>query len=106
MINLIPLRNNILFQFRDKTEGKEGAFSERSRAGLIIPKLQATQKGERWGNVLAVGPDVEGIVPGDFILIEPLMWTVNGTLHGEKYWKTNSDKVMIVSNDSAETTQF
>ena len=100
------LRNNILFQFLDKTEGKEGTFSERTRSGLIIPKLQATQKGERWGKVISVGPDVDGIVEGDFILIEPLMWTVNGRSDGEKFWKTNTDKVMVVSNDEADTVQF
>src|SRR4051812_7040670 len=70
-MNLRALKNNILFQFLDKTEGSEGTFSERTRSGLIIPKLQATQKGERWGEVMAVGPDVDGVQVGDYVLIEP-----------------------------------
>jgi co-chaperonin GroES (HSP10) len=106
MTNLSVLKNNIIFQFLDKTEGKEGSFSERTRSGLIIPKLQTTQKGERWGKVVAVGPDVQGVVKGDYILIEPLMWTVNGTFEGEKFWKTNDDKVMIVSNELSDTVQY
>lgn len=106
MTTLRPLGNSILFQFLDETRGAQGSFSERTRSGLIIPTLQQTQKGERWGKVVAVAPDVPDVQVGDYILIEPLMWTRNAELDGEKFWKTNADKVMIVSNDIADTVQF
>lgn len=105
-MTLRPLSHTVLFQFLDTTSGQEGRFSERTRSGLIIPTLQQTQKGERWGRVVAVGPDVEGISAGDFVLIEPLMWNVHGKFEGEKFWKTNADKILAVSNELADTVQF
>lgn len=105
-MTLRPLNHSILFKFLDETTGKEGRFSERTRSGLVIPTLQQTQKGERWGQVIAVGPDAVGVAEGDYILIEPLMWTVNGQFEGQKIWKTNADKVMAVSNEIADTVQF
>lgn len=105
MATLRPLGNNILFKFLDETSGSRGEFSERTRSGLIIPKLQTTQKGERWGKVIAVGPDA-GVQIDEFILIEPLMWTPNEVFEGEKVWKTNADKVMAVTSDVALTVQF
>jgi len=105
MATLRPFGHNILFKFLDETSGSRGEFSERSRSGLIIPKLQNTQKGERWGEVLAVGPDA-GVEVGDYILIEALMWTRNEVFEGQKIWKTNADKVMAVTSDIALTVQY
>ena len=106
MSTLRPLGNSVLFTFLDETRGTKGSFSERTRSGLIIPTLQQTQKGERWGQVTAVGPDVVDINTGDYVLIEPLMWTRNGVFEGKKIWKTNTDKIMAVSNELADTVQF
>jgi len=103
---LKPLGITLLFTFLDETGGAKGAFSERTRSGLIIPKLQSTQKGERWGKVVAVGDGVEGVVAGDYILIEPLMWTPGEVFEGEKVWKTNHDKVMVVTNDLNLTVSY
>jgi co-chaperonin GroES (HSP10) len=105
MATLRPFGNNILFKFLDETGGSRGEFSERSRSGLIIPKLQNTQKGERWGEVLAAGPDA-GVEVGEYILIEPLMWTRNEVFEGQKIWKTNADKVMALTSDVALTVQY
>lgn len=105
-MTLRPLNNSILFKFLDQTSGKEGRFSERTRSGLVIPTLQQTQKGERWGQVVVVGPNVEDVSAGDYILIEPLMWSMNGVFDGEKIWKTNADKIMAVSNELSDTVQF
>jgi len=103
---LTPIGNNVLFQFLDETLGAQGAFSERTRSGLIVPTLMKTQKCERWGRVTATGADVTGIAVGDLIMIEPLMWTKHVEFQGEKVWKTNTDKIMMVSNDLAMTVQF
>ena len=103
---LRALNHSVLFKFLDETSGQTGSFSERTRSGLIIPKLKGTQKGERWGEVLVIGPDVKGVLVGDYILIEPLMWTMGEVFEGTKVWKTNTDVIMAVSNDLADTVQY
>lgn len=105
-MTLHPLGSTVLFKFLDETRGAQGSFSERTRSGLIIPTLQQTQKGERWGQVVAAGPEAADVAVGDYILIEPLMWTRNAELDGEKFWKTNTDKIMAVSNDVSDTVQY
>ena len=105
-MTLRPLSNSILFEFLDRTGGAAGAFSERTRSGLIIPKTQSTQRKERWGRVLYLGPDVEGVQIGEFILIEPLMWTTHETFEGQKIWKTNSEKVLMVTGDESLTVSY
>lgn len=103
---LTPVGNTVLFKFLDETNGKSGMFSERSRSGLIIPKLQSTQKGERWAEVLAVGPNAQDVKVGEFILIEPLMWTVGSVYNDQKVWKTNPDKIMVVTTDINNTVNY
>lgn len=103
---LRPLGNTVLFKFLDHTGGAKGAFSERTRSGLIIPQLQSTQKGERWAEVVAIGDKVTEFAVGDYILIEPLMWTPGEVFEGEKIWKTIPDKVMAVTNDVNLTVSF
>jgi len=103
MQNLRPLNNSVLFKFLDETSGAQGSFSERTRSGLYVPKLKNTQKGERWGEVLAVGPTADGVAVGDYILIEPLMWTMGEKFEDIKIWKTNTDVIMAISNDIQDT---
>ena len=94
-----PLNNNIMFQFLEQTSGTKGAFQE-VHAFLIIPKTVSTQKVARWGKVIAVGPKVDGIEPGDYILVEALMWMEGVKLNdAEKVWKTDDSKVLAVTND-------
>ena len=98
-MTLRPLGNNIMFQFLEATEGKKGAFVEKHSL-LIIPKTVSTQKVARWGKVLAVGPKVDGVQPGDYVLIEALMWMEGVKLNEtEKVWKTDDSKVLAVTND-------
>ena len=98
-MTLRPLRNNIIFRFLEKTEGSKGAFNERTSSGIIIPLTQSTQKAHRWAEVLAVGPLVDGVVPGDYILIEALMWMEGVKYDDGKVWKTDDSKVLAVTND-------
>ena len=103
---LRPLGSTILFQFMDETSGARGEFSERTRSGLIIPRIENTQKGERWGRVIAVGPDVDGVLVGEFILITPLMWTNYESFDGQKIWKTDDTKVLMVTDDESQTVPY
>jgi len=102
---VIPLNDNIMFQFLDETGGAKGKFTERSLlSGIIIPTVDSSQKQPRWGKVVAVGPD-SAVKVGEFILITALMWTYGTELDGEKMWKTEDAKVLMVTDDEAITTR-
>ena len=102
-MNIRPLGNNIIFTFIEETTGKKGAFVERPlKSGILLPQSANRQKIARWGKVVAVGPKVEGISPGEFVLIEALMWTFGAdTGEGEKVWKTDDTKVLLVTSDES-----
>lgn len=99
MATLRPLGNGIMFRFLDHTGGVKGAFTESHRSGIIIPTTNSTQRTARWGEVLAIGEKVDGVKVGDYILIEPLMWSFGLTFENEKIWKTDDSKVLAVTND-------
>ena len=97
---ITPLFNGILFVFTDDFKG--GLFQEKTDWGFEVKggHQNTTQEG-RWGKVLAIGPDVseDDIQKGDFIFVEPLMWTKGIEHDGVQVWKTDSDKVMLVSEE-------
>ena len=97
---ITPLFNGILFIFAD--DFKNGLFQEKTDWGFEIKGgHQNSSKEGRWGKVVALGPDIseEDIKKGDFIFVEPLMWT-RGIKHDDMdIWKTDSTKVMLVSEE-------
>lgn len=102
MSTLRPLNNVVMFKFIEETGGSKGRFAERVReSGIIIPSAVTAQKVARWGEVISVGPKVDGLAPGDFILVEALMWMEGIKFEGEKMWKTDDSKVLAVTNDFA-----
>lgn len=104
---LHPVGSSLLFTFLDDTGGGKGRFQERSKSGLVIPVLNSSQTNEnRWGRVVAVGSDVDGVAVGEFILIEALKWNAHETFEGEKVWRTISDSVICVTDDEAETVKY
>lgn len=101
---LRALGSTILFTFLDDTGGAKGRFSERTKGQIIIPVLDSAQhKTARWGKVVSVGPNVVGVSPGEFILIQALQWTRAAEFDGEKIWKTNDEQVIVVT-DNEELT--
>lgn len=105
---LEPIKHNILFVFLQKTN-KAGSFVETTSWGFEMSHDEAahfenTAKNGRWAKVVSCGPDVnrEEIAPGQYIFIEPLMWTTGMTFDGVKIWKTDPTKVMLVSDDFPE----
>lgn len=103
-MTIMPLKNNIMFEFLDETGGAKGKFTDRryGETGIIIPTLDSSQKLPRWGRVLAVGPEAT-VVEGEYILIEALMWTYGTEVDGVKMWKTDDSKVLMVTDDVEET---
>ncbi len=106
MTTLTPLRDVVLFQFLDETSGTKGRFEDRTLAsGIIIAPTASRQKVHRWGRVYAVGPEAApDLTVGQYILIEALMWMEGVKLDdGTKVWKTDPSKVLLVTDDIAET---
>ena len=88
-----------MFRFLDSSGGKKGRFHVTTRSGIIIaPGSIDEQKKARWGEVIAAGPKAE-VVPGDFILIEALMWMEGTQVDGVRMWKTDDSKILAVTND-------
>jgi hypothetical protein len=94
------VKDSILFKFVEDT-GK-GFFKNKTSWGFEVVKKQDDTKYARWGEVLAVGKKVKNVQVGQYILIEPLMWTLGVEHNGQKFWATNEEKVMLVSKEIPE----
>lgn len=104
-----PLKDNIMFRFLDESGGGKGKFNDRTLAsGIIIAQTDMQQKQPRWGEVLAVGPDVRDLKVGEYILVEGLMWTFGTEIEGQKMWKTDEGQIIFVTDDvkMTEGTEF
>lgn len=97
-MKLQPLGKNIIFIFLEDTN--QGQFTP-SHGGRIL-LTQANNDHNRvpkWGKVAMVGPEVDPeIKEHSYILITPLKWTPGFDFDGIKFWKTDSDQVMAVSD--------
>jgi co-chaperonin GroES (HSP10) len=108
---LKPLKNNVLIQFLDETQGPKGKFVERGSKFLIIPALDSNQHGvPRWAKVVAVGPEADGVAVGDFALVEPMQWSFR-TEPMEEFgnapiWRTFDHNILMVTDDESLTYQF
>jgi co-chaperonin GroES (HSP10) len=91
------IKNSILFKFLDET--KDGGFKNKTSWGFEILDRRENTKHPRWGEVIAVGPKTKAVKKGDYILIEPLMWTLGIEVDSTKFWSTNEDKVLLVSKE-------
>jgi co-chaperonin GroES (HSP10) len=100
-----PLGNNVMFRFLDHTGGQKGKFTDTLRSGIIMVATEASQKVHRWGEVLAIGPKVEGLAVGDYVLIESLMWMEGTEVDGVRMWKTDDSKILVVTNDIDSCTR-
>lgn len=99
---IIPLRKNIIFKFIEDTTSTR--FINSTASGLIVSSQDGQQTNlPRWAEVHAVGPDVTEIKQGDFALIEAGMWTTGFYVDGKRFWKTDEDKVLGVSNSPSTT---
>jgi co-chaperonin GroES (HSP10) len=96
-----PLRNNVRFQFLDATHGTKGAFTPRRTAsGIVLLATESEQRRNRWGKVVAAGPDAS-VEVGEFILIEALMWMEGVSIDDEKIWKTDDTKIIVATTDES-----
>jgi hypothetical protein len=96
------VRNYIIFTFVEDITGDR--FINKTSSEIILTtddKAQTTYP--RWGRVEELGPDVIGISKGEFVLIEPGKWTSHFYVNGKRFWKTDDDQVMCVSDTPGTT---
>lgn len=88
-------RDKILFKFLDEEDQK--GFTNTTEWNFVVKGHEFNAKSPRWGKVIRVGGTVPAhIQEGDYILIEPLMWTIGFTVDDDKtkYWATDYQKVI------------
>mgnify|MGYP003544301939 FL=1 len=95
---LKPLNDVIIFQFIDEIMGQKRAFNDVTSTGIVVVGAASNQRNARWGKVVAAGPK-SGTIPGNFILIDGLKWTVDFVIDGEKHWKTEDNYVLAVCDN-------
>jgi co-chaperonin GroES (HSP10) len=91
-----PLSNAVFFRFTD--DAAVTTFSNKTKTGIMIAGGDQSNI-PRWGKVLDIGPEVRDIAVGDNILVEAGMWTAGFEANGKRVWKTDEDKVMLVSDE-------
>jgi len=107
------IRNGILFVFLQQVTG-HGLFVDKTKWGFeIIPGsyLHGKDRAQfdkalntgHWGRVLTIGPDCKEINVGDYICVEPQMWSNAFDHEGFQIRKTDESKVMLISKDKPDT---
>jgi len=106
------IRNGILFAFLQNANSK-GYFEEETNWGF---KITADKDGQRagheafdrtiskgrWAKVLVIGNECEEVEVGDFVCLEPNMWTNSFTHDGIAIRKSDETKIMIISKDKPD----
>lgn len=101
-MNLRAINSDIIFSFVQDIEN--GSFSNKTSWGLVIKNPEADIKQPRWAKVLLKGDDVknEDINVGEYVLVEPLMWTNRIVYENTSLWKTNESKVLATNKTEPE----
>ena len=94
------LKNNIVFQFLEEVNSNN-EFNQTSSSGLIkvVEAAEKQVNKPRWGEVVAFGPDVENVVVGDFVFLQPLAWTTSIMFNDERIWLSTDASVLAISEN-------
>jgi co-chaperonin GroES (HSP10) len=101
--DVIPVNTKILFKFVEDLAAT--GFAPVSKGGIVLVEHDHTKiKEDRWGKVLAIGPDVDAEVSvGEYILVEALAWTshlsLENTVDADKFWFTDEGRVICISSE-------
>jgi co-chaperonin GroES (HSP10) len=102
MNTIVAIRKNIIFQFAEDVTSTR--FVNSTASGIIISQQDGTQAAvPRWGKVTHVGPEVLDVNVGDFVLIEAGKWTTGFYVDKIRFWKTDEDCVMAISDEPTTT---
>lgn len=99
-MNIKPIGKAILFSFVE--EARDGMFIPTTKSGIIMTNQNMDHnRTAKWGKVITKGSDVPDEIAkvGEYILIEPLQWTLSATIEGQKMWKTDETKVIASSSE-------
>jgi co-chaperonin GroES (HSP10) len=103
MLNIKALADKILFTFLNDTNAK--FFEDKTASGIVIlANTNDSIEFARWGKAVAVGKDVVGVTPGDYILIDKLQWTLGCPIDGKKIWRTEEKNVLGLSDERPDVT--
>jgi hypothetical protein len=106
------IRNGILFAFLQGANSK-GYFEEKTKWGFTIAAddngqgvgndafTRSIEKG-RWAKVLVIGNECEEVKVGDYVCLEPNMWTNSFTHDGIAIRKSDESKIMIISEEKPD----
>lgn len=94
-----PIKNNVFVSALDRG-------MQVTPHGIIIPDDNMTERGihARWAQVFAVGPEVDDLEPGLWVLVEHGRWTngidlelPTGTV---RIWRVEYPKSVLMASDS------
>lgn len=88
------LNNKILFKFLEDIQ--DGNLKQKTEWGFEVKGTHDDVKLPRWGVIIQSGPESK-FNEGEYILIEPLMWTDNFEIDKQKFWMTQPEKVLASS---------
>lgn len=100
MARVRPLKDNIFCT--------DGDFGEQTtQAGIIIQKTIGKEEGivPRWFKIFAVGPDIDFLEPGQWVLVEYGRWTEGLKVKDdrldvdEKIWKVDPKGCLAVADE-------
>lgn len=89
---LKPKGQKIIFQFLD--EANQKGFTNKTDWNFVVKTHEHNAKSPRWAKVIVAGPKATGINTGDYVLVEPLMWTHGFEIEEVKYWATDFEKLV------------
>lgn len=97
-MGLKVLNDKIIFQFVEDIS--RGAFNNKTDWGFqFVQNAAADVKKPRWGLVLQTGPEVQDVKEGNYVLIEPLMWTLRLSYEGTDFWYTQESKILALAEE-------
>lgn len=103
-MNFRCLNNKVVFKFVEDIAN--GAFKNKTDWGFQLKQDPAGDiKKPRWGLVEKIGPDVTLVKEGEYVLIEPLMWTLKLIYEGDEFWYTNEEKILAHSEELPDGIQ-
>ena len=101
-MKLEPVNDNVIFKFVEDTTSTR--FMNSSSAGIIISSKDDNQANvSRWGKVVAIGPKVLDVKVDDYILVESGKWTSGFEHESVRYWKTDENQILAVSDEAGST---
>lgn len=96
------VRNYVIFKFVEDITGDR--FINKTSSQILVTSDDRNQTTyPRWGKVEAIGPDVDGIELGEYVLVDAGKWTSHFYVNGERYWKTDTNEILCVSDEPGST---